>query len=149
VSDLADPGRALGACLGHAFANPALLREALTHPSWVNEHPPERDNQALAFLGDAVLALVVTEHLFQAAPGAPVGVLTPRRAELVAGATLARWAAAIGLGEHVRLGRGEEQSGGRAKESVLATALEAVLGVIYLEGGLPAARRAVGVLAVW
>jgi ribonuclease-3 len=82
-------------------------------------------------------------------PAAPVGVLTPRRAELVSGANLARWAVDLGLGALVRLGRGEEQTGGRARESILATTFEAVLGVIYLEGGMPAVRRIVAALAGW
>ncbi|HET7875322.1 MAG TPA: ribonuclease III domain-containing protein [Methylomirabilota bacterium] len=145
----AGPAAALGAALGHTFRSSDLLLDALTHPSFANEHPGSRDNEPLAFLGDAVLALVVAERLYQASPEAGVGVLTPRRAELVSGANLARWAGRMGLGAHLRLGRGEEQGGGRAKESVLATALEAVLAVIYLEGGLPAARSAVARLAVW
>ena len=76
-------------------------------------------------------------------------VLTPRRAALVSGENLARWAVGLDLGAHLRLGRGEDQMGGRTKPSVLATALEAVLGVIYREGGLDACRRALGHLAVW
>jgi ribonuclease-3 len=96
-----------------------------------------------------VLALLVAERLLAAAPPEPVGVLTPRRAALVSGENLARWAIGLDLGAHLRLGRGEEQMGGRAKPSVLATALEAVLGVIYREGGLEACRRALGHLAVW
>lgn len=144
-----DPLDALGARLGHAFLDRSLLLEALTHRSWANEHPDSRDNERLAFLGDAVLSLVVAERLLEAEASAPVGVLTPRRAELVSGASLAGWAAGIGLDAHLRLGRGEESTGGRAKESVLATALEAVLAVVYLEGGLPAARRAVAALALW
>ena len=139
----------LGARLGHTFRDPALLREALTHRSFANENPGAPDNERLALLGDAVLGLVVAEHLLASAPGEPVGVLTPRRAALVSGESLARWAAAIDLGAHLRLGRGEEQMGGRGKESVLATALEAVLGAIYREGGVDACRRAVAVLAVW
>jgi ribonuclease-3 len=139
----------LGARFGHAFLDHALLLDALTHRSYVNEHPDCRDNERLAFLGDAVLGLVVAERLLESEASAPVGILTPRRAELVSGANLAIWAARIGLGAHLRLGRGEEATGGRAKESVLATALEAVLAVVYLEGGLPAARRAVAALAVW
>jgi ribonuclease-3 len=144
-----DPGAVLGPRLGHAFRDPELLAQALTHPSFSNEHPGAPDNERLALLGDAVLGLVVAERLLGAAPGAPVGVLTPRRAALVSGENLARWAAALELGAHLRLGRGEEQMGGRAKESVLATALEAVVGVIYREAGLDAARRAVALLAVW
>jgi ribonuclease-3 len=149
VTGTLDPPAALGPRLAHAFRDRDLLAEALTHPSFAHEHPGTRSNEPLAFLGDAVLALVVAEHLRAAHPGEPVGVLTPRRAELVSGANLARWARQIGLGEYLRLGRGEEQDGGRAKESVLATALEAVLGVVYLEGGLDAARRAVARLAMW
>jgi len=144
-----DPLHLLGARLGHAFREAALLEQALTHSSFANEHPGTRDNGALAFLGDAVLALVVGEHLWRAFPDEAEGVLTPKRAELVSGANLGRWAVAIRLGPHLRLGRGEEQMGGREKESLLATALEAVLAVVYLEGGLEAARRAVASLALW
>ena len=144
-----DPRSALGARLGHAFRDPGRLLEALTHRSFSNENPGCPDNERLALLGDAMLALVVAERLLAAGPSDPVGVLTPRRAELVSGENLARWAAGIGLGRHLRLGRGEEQMGGREKESVLATALEAVLGVVYEEGGLEAGRRAVASLAVW
>jgi ribonuclease III len=139
----------LGARLGHAFRDAALLRQALTHSSFANEHPGTRDNGGLAFLGDAVLALVVGEHLWRAFPDGPVGVLTPMRADLVSGANLCRWAVTLGLGPMLRLSRGEEQTGGREKESILATALEAVLAVVYLEGGLEAARRAVASLALW
>jgi ribonuclease-3 len=92
---------------------------------------------------------VVAERLFDANPAAPVGVLTPERARLVSGANLARWAKELELAPHLRLGRGEDQTGGRERESVLATALEAVLGALYLEGGLPAVRRTVSRLAVW
>jgi ribonuclease-3 len=96
-----------------------------------------------------VLQLVVTDQLWRAAPDALVGVLTPRRAELVSGANLARWAERMDLGRHLRLGRGERLTGGPAKESVLATALEAVIGVVYLEAGLDGARRVVASLAMW
>lgn len=141
--------RTLAVRLGHDLQDEGLWRQALTHRSYANEHLPERDNEALAFLGDAVLGLVVAEHLWTAAPEASVGVLTPGRAEIVSGASLARWAERLDLGAHLRLGRGEQQTGGHAKESVLATALEALLGVVYLEGGLPAARRAIALLAMW
>ena len=144
-----DPRRVLGRGLAHAFHEGGLYRQALTHRSYANEHARERDNEALAFLGDAVLSLVVAEHLWRTGPAEPVGVLTPRRADIVSGENLARWAERLGVGPFLRLGRGEEQMGGQAKESVLATALEALLGVVYLEGGLAAARRAVALLAVW
>ena len=143
-----DPLAALEARLGHAFADRDLLLEALTHRSWANEHPGARDNEALAFVGDAVLGLVVAEHLAASEPAA-VGVLTPRRAELVSGASLARWAERLSLGDCLRLGRGEAQTGGHAKESVLATALEAVLGAVYREAGLPGAARVIAALALW
>ena len=93
------------------------------------------------------MSLVVAEWLYAESPDAPVGVLTPARAKLVADATLARWAAELELGELLWLGRGEEMSGGRARASILATTLEAVLGVVYLEGGLPAVRTVVARLA--
>src|SRR5262245_13132059 len=144
-----DTARALGGLLDHEFSDPRLLQQALTHRSYTNEHPDASDNDGLAFVGDAVLGLVVAEHLWAMAPRDSVGVLTPRRAEIVSGTSLARWAERIGLGAYLRLGRGEELSGGRAKESLLATALEAVLGVVYLEGGLPAARRVIARLGGW
>jgi ribonuclease-3 len=135
--------------LGHAFRDPNLLERALTHASYANEHPPLDAHEGLALLGDAALGLVVAERLLADDPTAAVGVLTPQRAALVSAANLARWGADLGLGALLRLGRGEELTGGRSRESILATALEAVLGVIYLEGGLEAVRRAVGRLAVW
>lgn len=141
--------RALGAQLGHDFRDLGLVLQALTHRSYANEHPPEPDNEALAFLGDAVLGLIAAEHLRKTAPGEGVGVLTARRAEIVSGANLARWALRLELGGHLRLGRGERQTGGQTKESVLATALEALLAVVYLEGGLAGARRAIALLAMW
>ena len=122
---------------------------ALTHASHANEHLPEGDNEPLALVGDAALGLVVAEHVLAADPAAPVGVLTPRRAELVSGANLARWATELGLGPLLRLGRGEDQTGGRTRESILATALEALLGAVYLEAGIPAVRRVVATLARW
>ena len=139
----------LGRRLGHRFLDPELLIRALTHASYANEHPPLASHETLALIGDAALGLVVAERVLADDPGAPVGVLTPRRAELVSGANLARWAAELDLGALVRLGRGEDQTGGRARESILATTLEALLGVIYLEAGIPAVRRVVAMLANW
>jgi ribonuclease-3 len=139
----------LEARLGHSFLDRDPLIRALTHASYANEHPPLPNNEALALVGDAALGLVVAEHVFGADPAAPVGVLTPRRAELVSGANLARWAADLGLGPLVRLGRGEDQTGGRARESILATTLEALLGAIYLEAGIPAVRAVVARVAGW
>jgi ribonuclease-3 len=135
--------------LAHRFGRPSRIGQALTHASYANEHPGTPDHEGLALLGDAALALVVAERLLAEDPDAPVGVLTPRRAELVSGANLARWAGELELGDMVRLGRGEGRTGGRARESILATTLEAVLGVIYLEDGLDAVRRVVARLAGW
>ena len=135
--------------LGHRFVDSELAVRALTHASYANEHPPMTSHEGLALVGDAVLGLVVAERLLAAEPDASVGVLSPRRAELVSGANLARWAADLALGDLVRLGRGEEQTGGRGRESILATTLEALLGAIYPEAGVPAVRRAVARLAGW
>ena len=129
--------------LGHRFRDVSLATRALTHASYANEHVPTDDQEPLAFLGDAALALVVAERLIAADAAAPVGVLTPRRAEIVSGTNLARWATELGLGALVRLGRGEDLTGGRTRHSILATTLEALLGVLYLEAGLPAVRAAV------
>ena len=135
--------------LGHRFADADRLLRALTHASYANEHPPEPSNYTLALVGDAILGLVVAEHVFGADGTAPVGVLTERRAELVSGANLARWAGDLGLGPLLRLGRGEDHTGGRARESILATALEALLGAIYLESGISGVRHTVAALARW
>ena len=126
--------------LGYRFRDRDLLVRALTHASYANEHLPTPHQEALAFVGDAALSLVVAERLYAAEPGAPVGVLTPRRADLVSGAALARWAGHLGVGELLRLGRGEDQTGGRTRPSILATSIEAVLGVVYVEAGLDAVR---------
>jgi ribonuclease-3 len=126
-----------------------VLVRALTHASYAAEHPGVEHQQALAFVGDAVVALVVAEHLWRAEPGAAVGELTSRRAALVADEALARWAAALDLGALLRLGRGADQTGGRGTVSMLATALEAVLGALYFDAGIPAVRRVIGSLAGW
>ena len=135
--------------LGHRFHDRDLLERAFTHASYANEQPPAVSQDGLALLGDAALGLVVAERLLALDPAAPVGVLTPRRAELVSGERLAGWAVELELGALLRLGRGEDLTGGRARDSILATTLEALLGVIYIEGGITAARAAVGRLALW
>lgn len=91
----------------------------------------------------------MAERLLERAPDASVGALTPARAALVSDVSLARWAMALDLGPLLRLGRGADQTGGRQQDSILATTLEAILGAVYLEGGLPAVRRVVGLLAAW
>ncbi len=115
---------------------PDLLVQALTHPSYAHEHPPAAHNETLAFLGDAVLGLVVADLLVRGDPAAGPGSLTIRRAELVSTRGLAAWARQLGVDACLRLGRGEAQHGGREKESVLASAFEAVLGALYVSGGL-------------
>jgi len=135
--------------LGYRFRDPSRLEQALTHASYAHEHPEASDHDRLAFLGDAALGLVVAEHLVTVEPEAPVGVLTPRRAELISGECLARWAGGLGLGAWLRLGRGEDLSGGRSRPSTLATTLEALLGAVYLESGLDGVRRVVARLAAW
>ena len=118
--------------------SPDLLIQALTHPSYAHEHPPSPHNETLAFLGDAVLGLAVADILVEREPGAGPGDLTIERARIVSTRGLAAWARALGVGACVRLGRGEVQHGGREKESVLASALEAVVAALYLAGGLAA-----------
>lgn len=135
--------------LGHRFRDPALLERAFVHASWAHEHPPALHQEGLAFVGDAALGLVVAERVFGDEPAAPVGALTPRRAEVVSGTNLARWAVELELGGLLRLGRGADMTGGRERESILATTLEALLGVLYLEGGVDAVRRAVRAMAPW
>lgn len=121
-----------------------LLLQALTHPSYAHEHPPTAHNEALAFLGDAVLGLVVADLLTRRDPGAGPGTLTVQRAEIVSTRGLAGWARELGVDACLRLGRGEAQHGGREKDSVLASALEAVVAALYLTGGLAAASPLVG-----
>lgn len=135
--------------LGHSFRDRGLLVRAVTHPSYAAEHAPEVHNEPLAFVGDAALSLVVAEYLFSREPAAAVGVLTPRRAALVADEALAQWAVGLEIGPALRLGRGAEQEGGRETTSILATTMEAVLGALYLEAGLPAVRAVVARLAGW
>jgi ribonuclease III len=132
---------------GHRFKQPELLRWALTHRSLVYETNPEvlqnpgADNEQLEFVGDAVLGLVVAEALFQRFPDSREGELTRLRASLVSRRHLGAVATRMNLGELLRLGRGEEQSGGRHKPALLANALEAVIAALYLDGGLKVARK--------
>lgn len=124
--------------LGHDFARPELLQEALTHPSMMS--PMRKDNQRLEFLGDRVLGLVVAEALLAADPDAPEGQLAPRFNALVRKETCASVARDLGLGTVLRLGRSEMLSGGRRKEALLGDAMEAVIAAVYADGGLSAAR---------
>lgn len=123
-----------GAALGYHFRDETLLAMALTHRS-AGSH----NNERLEFLGDSVLSLVITEALFHRCPELPEGDLSRLRASLVCGDSLAGIARSIGLGEYLRLGPGERKSGGYRRESILADAMEAVLGAVYLDGGHEAA----------
>lgn len=128
--------------LGVRFRDETLLHTALTHPSYANEHPEEGGdtNERLEFLGDAVLGLVVAEELYGRFPEVGEGRLTEWRAHLVMGPTLAGVASAYHIGDALRLGRGEEGTGGRRREGNLERAYEAVLGALMLDGGLDASR---------
>jgi ribonuclease-3 len=128
--------------LGHQFRDEALLRLALTHPSVAHEAGvATAHNQRLEFLGDSVLGLVLSRELYEKFPDADEGALTKSRAKLVNAAALAAHGRALGLGVQLVLSRGEENTGGRERASALADAFEAVLGAIFLDGGLDAARE--------
>ncbi len=128
--------------IGYRFNNPTLLTEALTHPSVAHEKQRRHfDNQRLEFLGDAVLQLVITEHLFARYHEAGEGRLTTRRSRLVSREALKVHAAQLNLGQYLHMGRGEEASGGRQRESTLGDAFEALLGAIYLDSDLETVRR--------
>ena len=124
--------------LPYHFRKPALLEEALTHRS--HEQPSTANNERLEFLGDAVLGLIVSEYLADTFPELAEGDLSQIRARLVGGSTLADAARRLSLGQMLRLGRGEERTKGRNKGSLLANALEAVIGAVYMDGGMAAAR---------
>jgi len=129
--------------LGHTFREPDHLLHALTHRSYAHEQPRSRvgDNERLEFLGDSIVGAAAAELLFQSFPRAPEGELTRRRAELVCERSLAKIAEALELGEALRLGRGEERSGGRKKPRLLASALEACIGAVFLDAGFSAAHQ--------
>ena len=123
--------------LGYTFADTGLLLDALTHTSFKNERPDlaATDNERLEFLGDAVVDLVVASLLYVQFPDADEGELTRRRADLVSEKGLCEAAQAIGIGDAMRLGKGEQKSGGRSKPRLLSSALEACIGAIYRDGG--------------
>jgi ribonuclease-3 len=127
--------------LGVAFTDQGLLQQALIHTSYANERKGDssQHNERLEFLGDAVLDLVISEYLYRRFGDLPEGELTKARATVVCEPALAGRAKAIGLGEHLLLGRGEAASGGRERISILADAFEAVIGAVYLDRGLAAA----------
>jgi len=139
----------LEAQVGYHFRNPAFLERALTHssilPELRAEQPPDQEgplqnNERLEFLGDSVLQLLASEHLLRVFPEWSEGQLSKSRARIVNAHSLYTTARRLGLGDYLRLGRGEEKTGGREKTAILADAFEAVVAAIYLDGGLEAAR---------
>ena len=128
--------------LGYTFQNRALLENALTHSSCANESRGKlQSNERLEFLGDSILGMVVADHLYRNHPDLPEGVLTRTRAALVCEDSLVVVAEELGLGEYLRLGKGEEAGGGRNRPSIRADAVEAVLAAVYLDGGIGSARK--------
>jgi ribonuclease-3 len=135
--------------LAYKFQNRALLKRAITHRSWAHEQvaPGAEDqarqlhNEALEFLGDSVLGLVVADYLCKAYPAGTEGELSRMKHRLVSASTLAEASLRLNLGDFLRFGRGEEKSGGRRKDALLADVLEALTGAIFVDGGLPAATQ--------
>ncbi len=138
---VAAPGSVeLCARLGYEFTDIDLLTLAVTHRSYPAEHPGAVPNERLEFLGDSVLSVVVTDHIYRTYPALAEGELAKVRASVVSARTLADVAGALDLGSIVRLGKGEAASGGRNKPSILADTFEAIIGAVYLDGGLEAIR---------
>jgi ribonuclease-3 len=129
--------------LGYLFTDKKLLSKALTHPSYGQENRSSENNQRLEFLGDAVLGLVLAEMLFAGLPEEREGALTRFRSMLVKGHQLSQLAGELKLGQFLCLGDAEESQGGRTRASILEDAFEAVIGAVYLDGGLDATRRVV------
>ncbi|MBE6976348.1 MAG: ribonuclease III [Ruminococcaceae bacterium] len=131
----------LETAIGYRFQNINLLQNALAHSSYANErwHNSLMSNERLEFLGDSILGMLVADHLYRTFPDRPEGELTRMRADMVCERSLAKIAGEIGLGTHLLLGRGEEQSGGRSRDSILADAVESVIAACYLDGGMDAA----------
>lgn len=129
--------------IGYGFRSPALLKQALTHSSFANEQRINKGKnyERLEFLGDAVLELVTSEYLFRTHGSVPEGELTKMRASMVCEQSLALCARDLDLGRFLLLGRGEEATGGRNRDSIISDVLEAMIGAIYLDGGMEAARR--------
>lgn len=133
----------LTAKLNLKFKNPEAVKKAFIHRSYLNEHKDFKgeSNERLEFLGDSVLSLIVSDFLFKKLKKSPEGELTQTRASLVRTETLAQIAQSLNLGNYLYLSKGEEDSGGRTNKSILANTLEALIGIIYLELGLPAASK--------
>ncbi len=133
----------LETAIGYQFRNITLLQNALTHSSYANErwHDSLMSNERLEFLGDSILGMVTAEFLYKTFSGRPEGELTRMRADMVCEQALAAVANRLELGQHLRLGHGEEQSGGRERDSILADAVESVIAATFLDGGMEAARK--------
>lgn len=128
--------------IGYVFRSPAMLMQAMCHSSYANEHKPTlRDNERLEFLGDAVLEVISSDFLYHNYPELPEGKLTKLRASIVCEPTLALCARAFDLDKYLLLGRGEEMTGGRTRNSIISDALEALIGAIYLDGGFANAKE--------
>ena len=129
--------------IGYHFQNISLLQNALAHSSYANErwHNSLLSNERLEFLGDSILGMLVAEYLYRSFPDRPEGELTRMRADMVCEKTLAKVANEIHLGEHLLLGHGEEQGGGRTRDSILADAVESVIAASFLDGGIQAAKK--------
>jgi len=132
----------LEAAIGYRFKDITLLQNALSHSSYANErwHDSLKSNERLEFLGDSILGMVTAEYLYRNFPDRPEGDLTRMRADMVCERALAVVAERIGLGQHLLLGHGEEQGGGRTRDSILADAVESVIAACFLDGGMDAAR---------
>ena len=129
--------------LGYTFRNKALLENALTHSSYANENRERHlpDNERLEFLGDSILGFVVAEYLYRNFPDKPEGELTRIRADLVCERNLAEAAATVELGSYLLLGHGEEQGGGRKRDSIVSDAMESVIAASFMDGGFAAAKE--------
>ena len=129
--------------IGYRFRNISLLQNALAHSSYANErwHNSLMSNERLEFLGDSILGMLVADYLYRNFPDRPEGELTRMRADMVCERALAVVAGQIGLGGHMLLGKGEEQGGGRSRDSILADAVESVIAACYLDGGMEAAKQ--------
>ena len=139
--------KGLELALGYRFGDVDQLRQALQHRSWVGETGEGPSNERLEFLGDTILQFVVTDFIYANYPEYPPGDIAMLRSSVVRNEVLFEVAREVGLGGYLRLGKGEESTGGREKSSILADAMEAVLGAVFLDGGLEAARSLI--LRLW
>jgi len=133
--------RSLQEAIGYTFKDGAILKQALTHKSYASEHRSTSYNERLEFLGDSVLGLVTAHYVYLADRECPEGKLSKLKSQLVSKPYLCKWGRDIGIGRHLLLGQGEESTGGRDRESLLANAVEAVIGAIYLDGGYEQAQK--------